>query len=283
MLQNRNIAIPNHTAVRTALWRALHLLVDEEPYVFEDDIGLKLVEPEAHWAEAEDMMSTKRLRASIVARARFIEDLIIEQNQKGISQYVILGSGLDTFAQRRVDIASKLKVFEVDQAKMLNWKQIRLIELGYGMPGYLQFVRVDFEQNSWLEELQHAGFDRAKPAVLSCTGVSLYLTEEAIKTTLEQVAQLAAGSILAMTFYLPLELLDAEDKPVESMADKAVRAAGTPFISFFSPEEVLAMAKAFNFKEIKIISSNDLNRLYFTQRKDGLAPSSGEMFLWAKV
>ena len=58
---------------------------------------------------------TRPFRASIVARARFIEDLVAEQAARGVGQYVILGAGLDTFAQRRPELASRLLVFEVDQ------------------------------------------------------------------------------------------------------------------------------------------------------------------------
>ena len=47
---------------------------------------------------------TKTFRASIVARARFIEDLVIEEVQRGLRQYVILGAGLDTFAASAIDV-----------------------------------------------------------------------------------------------------------------------------------------------------------------------------------
>src|SRR3954468_7751332 len=107
MEQNRKITEPDNTAVRTALWRALHMQVDAKPYILEDEIGLKLIAPAGHWQQRPDMKFTKRLRASIIARARFVEDLIIEQSKQEISQYVILGAGLDTFAQRRPGIASQ--------------------------------------------------------------------------------------------------------------------------------------------------------------------------------
>src|SRR5215471_5834045 len=119
---------PDKTAVITALWRALHMQADAKPHILEDDIGLKLIVPPNDWQQRPDMKFTKRLRGSIVARARFIEDLIIEQSKQGISQYIILGSGLDTFAQRRPDIASHIEIFEIDRAGNLAWKQQRLIE-----------------------------------------------------------------------------------------------------------------------------------------------------------
>lgn len=283
MGQNKKISEPDNTAVRTALWRGLHLQVDEKPYILEDEIGLKLIAPDENWQQRPDMHPefTKRLRASILARARFIEDLIIEQSERGVSQYVILGAGLDTFAQRQPDIASKLQVFEIDQPETQTWKQQRLIELGFGIPEWLHFVSVDFEASSWWAELLKAGFDLKKRAVVACTGVSLYLTKDAIKATLNQIAGLASGSTLAMTFYLPKELMDEQDKPLQEIAEKGARQAGTPFVSFFTPDEILALGHNAGFKETAEISTKDLEQRYFSNRTDNFLPTSGEIFLLA--
>ncbi|PWT77661.1 MAG: SAM-dependent methyltransferase [Bacteroidetes bacterium] len=281
MKQNPIGGLPDNTALRTALWRALHVQVDAIPHILEDEVGLKLISPNDDWKERPDMKFTKRLRASIVARARFIEDLIIEQTKKGITQYVLLGAGLDSFAQRRPDIASKLQVFEIDQPDTLAWKQHRLNDLGYGVPGYLHFVKVNFETKSWWDQLLKAGFRANQPAVVACTGVSLYLTKETIITTLHQLAKLAPGSTLAMTFYLPMELLEKEDRPMQVLAEQGARKAGTPFVSFFAPDEITAMARDAGFKESKTISTKDMEQLYFAGRADKLLPASGEVFLVA--
>ena len=281
MEQNKKTTEPDNTAVRTALWRALHVQVDAIPHILEDEEGLKLIAPPDDWQQRPDMKFTKRIRASVVARARFIEDLIIKQSKQGITQYVILGAGLDTFAQRRADIASTLQVYEIDQPDTQTWKQQRLIELGFGIPEWLHFVSVNFETSSWWEQLLKAEFDISKQTVVSCTGVSLYLTKDAIISTLKQIATLAPGSKLAMTFYLPMELLDEEDKPLQLIAEKGAREAGTPFVSFFTPNEILALAHDAGFKEATTLSTKDMEQLYFRDRTDHLLPASGEMFLLA--
>jgi methyltransferase (TIGR00027 family) len=277
----KKITTPDKTAVITALWRALHLEVDAKPHILEDEIGLKLIAPPGDWQQRPEMKFTKRLRASIIARARFIEDLIIEQNKQGISQYVILGAGLDTFAQRRPEIASHLQIFEIDRTENLAWKQQRLIELGFGVPGYLHFVPVDFETSFWWNELLNRGFNVNKPAVVACTGVTLYLTKEAIIATLNKLATLAPGSRLAITFYLPTELLDEEDKPAYELSAKGAREAGTPFLSHFAPHEILALANNAGFKNVTIISTKEMEQLYFAGRTDNLLPASVEVFLLA--
>ncbi len=273
-VEKKPIAAPDNTAVRVALWRALHLEVDQPPHVLHDDIGLKLVAPDAGWRNRPDMSPfTKPFRASILARARFIEDLVEEQVAHGVSQYVILGAGLDTFAQRRPEIASRLTVFEFDQPGPQAWKRQRLIELGLGIPQWLRLVPVDFEAgHSWWHRLAETGFDSKQPAVVASTGVSMYLTRDAITAMLRQVAALAPGSTLVMSFLLPIELADPEVRPGIERAIEGARASGTPFISFFTPAEMLALAHETGFKDARHVSASKLAQLYFTDRTDGLRP-----------
>jgi O-methyltransferase involved in polyketide biosynthesis len=211
-------AAPDSTAVRVALWRALHVLVDPPPHVLEDEVGLELADPDDGWRSRPDMDpdGTRLFRASIVAR---------------------------------------------------------LAELGFGIPEWLRLVPVDFEAGQpWPERLAAAGFDAAKPAVVSCTGVSMYLTREANVAALRQVASLAAGSTLATTFLLPLELTDPDVRPGLELAVKGARASGTPFISFFTPAEMLALAREAGFREVRHVSAATLAEGYFADRSDGLRP-----------
>ncbi len=267
---------PEDTAVRVALWRALHVQADPPPHVLEDEVGLKLVAPDAGWRSRPDMSPfTRPFRASILARARFIEDLVAEEAGRGVEQYVLLGAGLDTFAQRRPELASKMIVFEVDRPGPQAWKRERLVDLGFGVPSYLRFVPVDFEAgDAWWERLVATGFDAGRPAVVASTGVSMYLTRDAIMVTLRQVAALAPGSTLAMSFLLPLELADPEVRPGLERAAAGARASGTPFISFFTPAEMLALAREAGFRQVQHVPAAVLAQRYFAGRTDGLRPPS---------
>jgi methyltransferase (TIGR00027 family) len=208
-----------------------------------------------------------------VARARFIEDLVVEQTARGIGQYVILGAGLDSFAQRRPEIASRLTVFEVDQPGPQKWKRQRLGELGFGIPPWLRFVPVDFEAGeAWQDRLMAHGFDDSKPAIVVSTGVSMYLTRDANAATLRQIAAFARGSTLATTFLLPLDMADPEVRPGLQMAEKGARESGTPFLSFFTPAEMLALAHEAGFAQAQHVSAADLTQRYFANRSDGLRP-----------
>ena len=275
---------PESTAVRVALWRALHVEIDPPPHVFEDEIGLRMVAPGDGWRARPDMdpAGTRGFRASIVARARFIEDLVAEQAGRGVSQYVLLGAGLDTFAQRRPEIASRMNVFEVDQPGPQAWKRRRLTELGLGVPDWLRLVPVNFErEGSWWQELATAGFDPGRPALVASTGVSMYLSRDATSATLRRLAGLAPGSTVAMTFLLPRDLLGDADRAGLQAADKGARASGTPFVSFYAPQEMLTMAREAGFADVRHVPGASLGEHYFAGRSDGLRPSSGEDFVVA--
>jgi methyltransferase (TIGR00027 family) len=284
-MDDRETPAPDTTAVRVALWRAMHVQVDPPPHVLEDETGLRLAAPDEGWRRRPDMdpHGTRQFRASIVARARFIEDLVVEQAGHGVGQYVILGAGLDSFAQRRPEIASSLRVFEVDRPGTQAWKQQRLIALGYGIPDWLRFVPVDFEAGqSWPERLAAAGFDATQPAVVASAGVSMYLPKDVVAATLRQAASLAPGSTLAMTFLIPLEFMNAEVRPGVQQAEKGARASGTPFISFFTPAEMLELAREAGFREVRHVSAAALAERYFAGRPDGLRPpDNSEEYLLA--
>jgi methyltransferase (TIGR00027 family) len=281
---------PDSTAVTVALWRAAHLRLDAPPHVVEDDIGLRLlrdtevlaryVGPEAArgpdaWLSHPYMGEKfRRSRAGAAARARLVEDIVAEQLDRGSDQCVILGAGLDSFALRRVDLVRRLRVFEVDEPGTQAWKRSRLHELGIHPPETLAFVPVDFERQSWVEEIAKSGFDRRKPAVVSSLGVTQYLSIDAIRAMLRDVARLASGTTFLCSFVLPVPLIEPEER--EMRADIEARAAsrGHPWRSVFSPDEICQLGHEAGFTKVSLMTGDDLAARYFAGRRDGLRPMS---------
>jgi O-methyltransferase involved in polyketide biosynthesis len=103
----------------------------------------------------------------------------------------------------------------------------------------------------------------------------MYLSKDAVAATLRQVAALAPGSTFAMTFLLPLELADPAVRPGLELAEKGARASGTPFISFFTPAQILSLAREAGFDAVRHVSAAALTERYFADRTDGLRPPTG--------
>jgi O-methyltransferase involved in polyketide biosynthesis len=109
----------------------------------------------------------------------------------------------------------------------------------------------------------------------------MYLTRDANIATLRQLAALASGSTLVMSFLLPVELADPDVRPGIERAVAGARASGTPFLSFFTPAEMLELARDAGFRQAQHISAADLAERYFADRADGLRPpaNSEELLL----
>lgn len=274
---------PDSSAVRTALWRALHVELDAPPHLLEDTIGLELAAPEDGWRDRGDMhpLGTRSYRVGIAARTRFVEDLLVDE---GFGQYVLLGAGLDTFAQRHAELAHPVQVYEIDQPGPQAWKRARLDELGYGVPAHLHMIPVDFEADAdWWRALLDAGFDDTAPAVVSSSGVSMYLTEDANVATLRELARLAPGSVVAMSFMLPFDLVDEAERPGLEGAARGARASGTPWLSFYAPDEIVAVARDAGFPDVEVVTTEDIAARYLAGRTDGLRASGGEAVLLART
>jgi methyltransferase (TIGR00027 family) len=274
---------PDSSAVRTALWRALHVQVDAPPPLLDDEIGLAIAAPERGWRERGDMhpMGTRPYRIGIVARTRFVEDLLVDA---GIGQYVLLGAGLDTFTQRHPELAGRVQVFEIDQPGPQAWKRQRLDALGFGVPGHLHLVPVDFETDAdWWQSLLDAGFDAGARALVSSSGVSMYLTKEANAATLRQLAQLARGSVIAMSFMLPIDLVDVAERPGLEGAARGAQASGTPWLSFYAPDEIITVARETGFAEVEAVATEVIAARLLGDRADSLRASGGESVLLART
>ena len=104
----------SRTAPGVAWLRAAHQLVNDEPCILDDPIAPRLLGPAGRRAIDErraDLFtpSALALRAHVLLPSRFTEDLRAEASRAGMGQYVILGSGLDTFAYRQPGWARSLR------------------------------------------------------------------------------------------------------------------------------------------------------------------------------
>ncbi len=83
-----------------------------------------------------------------------------------------------------------------------------------------------------------------------------------------------------MSFILPIERAEPEMRPGIEAAARGARANGTPWLSFFKPDEMLALAREAGFSKVEHVSADALTARYFTVRDDALRlPSNSEELL----
>ncbi len=261
------------TALRVAIRRAAHQLMDR-PCVLDDPIAVQLV-GSAFPRDMERAMHpvARDFRAFMAARSRYAEDRLAEAVSNGITQYVVLGAGLDTFAWRNP--FPSLRVFEVDFPATQEWKRAMLADAGIMLSSGLAqagptFVPLDFEHQALAEGLAEAGFDREKAAFFGWLGVVPYLTLDAFRATLGDLAQLPAGTAVSFDYALSPETLSPLSRRASDALAKRVASAGEPFRLYFSSAKLESELRRAGFERIEQVDSERLNELYFQGRADGL-------------
>ena len=265
---------PSRTALRVALRRAAHQVHDEHPLVFEDPLAERIL-PAAARAELDRTPAKDRrphsasLRAFMVARARFAEDVLAASVARDVArQYVVLGAGLDTFACRNP--FRGLHVFEVDHPQTQQWKRECLEQGGLALAPGSTLVAMDFERDALEEALRDAGFRFDQPAVVAWLGVVPYLTEEAFARTLRLLGALAQGSEAVFDYAYPrAHLPPVEQQMLDSMSARVAQ-AGEPFRLFFTREELRMRLEAAKLRMLENLGAAELNARFFDARRDGL-------------
>jgi methyltransferase (TIGR00027 family) len=220
---------------------------------------------------------------SLVTRARVLEERVEAATSRGVDQYVILGAGLDTFAHRQLSWADHLWVYEVDEPVTQRWKQERIVELGWDFPERLRYVRCDFETTDFLDALGLSGFDPARPAVVSWLGVAVYLTSEAIVSTLTRLACLAPGTELTLSYLMPAEDQTPAGLVALETSARFASESGEAFKSMFHESEIEALLRAAGFKAFQHYRPDDVNARLFGGRTDSYHYTSYDRLVTAFV
>ena len=280
-------AQPSRTALRVALRRAAHQLLDA-PLVLADPVAIPILGAElaaalrANPGEFEKGRLSSYMRAFFAARSRFAEDRLAAAREAGVRQYVILGAGLDTFAYRQPAHDRPLQIWEVDHPATQAWKRMRLEEAGIPLPANLTFAPIDFERESLADVLREAGFDPAAGAVFSWLGVVPYLSRPAIMATLAYVASVTgAGGGVAFDFGIPPSQLTIIQRAAFEALAARVRAAGEPWQTFFDPDQLTRELRALGFAVAEDVPPGAINARYFQGRIDRLEVGAMGHLMWA--
>ena len=203
------------------------------------------------------------LRTHVVLRSRFTEDRLAAAVSRGITQYVILGAGFDTFALRQPLWAKNIKIIEVDHSGTQTVKRSYLDKTGLTMPENAIFADIDFEHESLREGLLRHNISMNEPTFFSWLGVTMYLKEDAIDAVLRSVAMFPAGSEIVLTFRR-----SPDESP--SPLSQSVANLGEPWVSFFEPEALEAKIRDTGFSKVEFLTPAEAEARYFRHRPKDL-------------
>ncbi len=231
---------PSRTAWAVAAHRAAHQIL-EGGRIFSDPLALRILGQDAETVarDAEEHPSRRSIRIFVAARSRFTEDALGAAVERGVSQVVVLGAGLDTFAYRS-KLRDRLRIFEVDYPATQAWKLELLREADIPLPNSLTFAPIDFEHQTLAEGLAAAGFDRSQQTFFPWLGVVPYLTEEAVWSTLSFIASLPNGAHVVFDYSDPPESLPAKVRAIHDERAMRVASLGEPWRTHFESDALRA-------------------------------------------
>lgn len=245
--------------------RAMHRLVDAEPWVIDDTASVALfgdavrakLATDPSWS-ADEWRTV--LRGHVLARSAFAEERLRAAVERGARQCVLLGAGFDTFAYRQPAWMDGVRVFEVDAPATQQAKRERLRCAGIVEPDNVVFAAIDFERCSLPHGLQAAGFDATAQTFFSWLGVMVYLRREAVDAVFRYVASLPSGSEITFTF--------TQSGGNEVLA-QSVAEVGEPLRTRIDAAEVEPMLRRFGFRDVKVLSLDEA-QAFLGVRNDAL-------------
>src|ERR1700722_8630088 len=169
--------------------------------------------------DAEDSTwKLEQMPDAMAARTRFFDAFFAEATQAGISQAVILASGLDARAYR-LDWSADTTVYEVDQPEVIAFKTKTLAELGASPTTNRRTVAIDL-RNDWAAALIEAGFDRTQPTAWIAEGLLGYLPPEAQDRLLDNISALSADGSRLATEAIP-DMLEVDKERARELMTQA--------------------------------------------------------------
>lgn len=295
------------TALLTAYARAYHA-VHDEPKIFGDYLAyqfftekersdfehnlaesLKFFDP-VRAAACPDQASAlawyMRIQGcpATISRSRYAEDCLEAALQKGVSHYVILGAGMDTFAFRRPDLAGVLEIFEIDHPLTQAFKLSRLQELGWEIPGHLHFIPADFTRETLAAVLGQSPYDPGQPGFFSWLGVTIYLTRAEVMATLRDIAGIApAGSSIVFDYLDTDAFIHGKASKQVQLMREIVQRIGEPLKGGFDPAALAADLAGAGLLLRENLSPADIEERYFQGRTDGYHAAAHMHFAQAFV
>ena len=273
---------PSKTAELVAAVRALHLRRASPP-LFVDDLAESMCGPfwrrvvsnrALTWLVVDVLLRRLAPITPVVfTRARYGEDHAEAAAEGGVTQYVIIGAGHETFAMRRSDLMTRLTVFELDQPGTQETKRRRMREAGIPEPEGVRYVAADLNTETLHGALDRVGFDASRPALCSWFGVTYYLGRDAIRETLRSIAtRMAPGSSVMFDYLADVDSTPAASRDLRRRCADYVARRGEPWISSFNPGEVSALLAEAGYSAIEHLEPDQVGPRYSTGHPDLVYP-----------
>lgn len=199
------------------------------------------------------------LWANLACRKRFIDDKLAE-SVGDMDAVVILGAGLDTRAYRLTRQIRK-PVFEVDLPVNIA-RKARTVRRVLGEPPLsVRLVALDFERDDLLTALAEHGYRTDYRVFLVWEGVTQYLSEGAVRATLEGLRPTAPGSRMVFS-YVRSDFIDGTNRYGTRTLYRSVRGRRQLWHFGLLPHEVDGFLAEYGWRLLEQVGPDELMERY---------------------
>ena len=199
----------------------------------------------------------------VLMRARYAEQALETAVGNGITQYVIIGAGMDSFAFRRPDLINRIDVFEIDHPATQKKNLERIRHAGLTIPSRLHFVPADLAEISAIDALAGSDFEMSRPTFLTLLGVVYYIKADALTETARSISRhLPAGTRLVFDYLLDEASAKPEHLPLRKRMRSFVARMGEPMVSGYSLAAMNSLMAAQGFHAVENFALPNLEQRY---------------------
>jgi methyltransferase (TIGR00027 family) len=217
--------------------------------------------------------------ALIACRKRYIDDRLTEALET-TDAVVILGAGMDTRAYRLARI-SDIPVFEVDLAVNITRKQSAVEHAIGARPPSVRLVPFDFENGDLIAALAEHGYRSDMRTFFIWEGVTQYLSEHAVRATLDALRAAASNSRLVFT-YVRRDFIDGANMYGAAMLYRRFRQRTQVWRFGLNPDEVGAFVAEYGWRLIEQAGPDYYARNYIEPAGRNLRASQLEWTAYAE-
>jgi methyltransferase (TIGR00027 family) len=237
--------------------------------LFKDNLMQYFID-EAVCKEAEvDAGLNKKMWLSLATRTRFFRQTISKHiDESDIKQILVLGSGFDTLAARKLSYTNEKEVafFEIDQANLLKCKASIYHE--HAINKNAEYIGLDYVKGDLIGALKSSSLDSSKPTLILWEGNTFYLEKDDVVRVLKDLSKHFHHVIITFDFLHEdmknkAAKLDEENKdtPHQTTLDN-FKKRNSPFKTFFNPDELKALCSDFGLKCIDETTAYELAKTY---------------------
>jgi methyltransferase (TIGR00027 family) len=215
----------------------------------------------------------------ITCRKRYIDDKL-DEALPDIDAVVILGAGMDTRGYRLAR-RSDIPVFEVDLPVNIARKKTAVQRAIGGTPRSVHLVPLDFERDDLIGALTEHGYRDDARTFFIWEGVTQYLTEDAVRSTLRALQPTPTGSRLVFT-YVRRDFIDGLNMYGATLLYKRFRQRQQVWRFGINPEDVAAFVAEYGWRLVEQAGPDYFVRHYIEPAGRNLTASQLEWSAYAE-